>query len=112
MTDLHKLSVAVNYQNTYGILIMPQLHIPQKNKIITVDSGKNLMDALIENGLPVASSCHGEGICSKCFVVISPKGEHTNLEIKTLEKNKLDLSKRLSCQVFVTEDLTVETSYW
>ena len=91
---------------------MPLIKVPQKNKILSVEIGKNLMDALIENDLPVASSCHGEGVCSKCFVVVSPKGEHTDLEIKTLEKNKLDLSKRLCCQVFVTEDIVVETTYW
>ncbi len=91
---------------------MPAIKIPQKNKIISVESGKNLMDALLEAELPVASSCHGQGVCSKCFVTVSPIGTHTELELKTLEKNKLDLSKRLCCQIFVTNDLSVETTYW
>ena len=91
---------------------MYSIKIPQKNKVIEVTLGKNLMDALIENGLPVASSCHGEGICSKCAVILTPTGSHTDLELKTLEKNKLDLSKRLCCQVFVTEDIVVKTTYW
>ncbi len=91
---------------------MPLIHIPQKNKILTVNAGKNLMDALIESGLPVASSCHGEGICSKCFMSVSPSGIQTEIEIKTLSRNNLDLSKRLCCQVFVTADMTVETTYW
>jgi ferredoxin, 2Fe-2S len=90
---------------------MPSIQIPQKNKIISVELGKNLMDALLEAGLPVASSCQGQGICSKCFVTVSPIGAHTELELKTLEKNKLDFSKRLCCQIFTTEDLTVETTY-
>ncbi len=91
---------------------MPVIKIPQKNKIISVESGKNLMDALLEAELPVASSCHGQGVCSKCFVTVSPIGAHTELELKTLEKNKLDLSKRLCCQIFVTNDLSVEATYW
>ncbi len=91
---------------------MPVIKIAQKNKIISVESGKNLMDALLEAELPVASSCHGQGVCSKCFVTVSPIGAHTELELKTLEKNKLDLSKRLCCQIFVTNDLSVETTYW
>lgn len=91
---------------------MPSIKILQKNKIIEVATGKNLMDALIEAELPVASSCHGQGVCSKCFITVSPIGTHTDIELKTLEKNKLDLSKRLCCQIFVTEDLTVATTYW
>ncbi len=91
---------------------MPSIQIPQKNKILYAKSGKNLMDALLEAGLPVASSCHGQGICSKCVVTVSPIGAHTELELKNLEKNKLDFSKRLCCQIFVTADLTVKTTYW
>ena len=91
---------------------MPSINLPQKNKSLTVEIGKNLMDALLESGLPVASSCHGEGICSKCSVLLTPRGSHTEIEMKTLEKNKIDLSGRLSCQVFITEDCSVETTYW
>ncbi len=91
---------------------MYSVKIPQKNKTLLVTLGKNLMDALIENGLPVASSCHGEGVCSKCVVTVSPSGIHTEIEIKTLSKNNLDLSKRLCCQVFVNADVVVETTYW
>jgi 2Fe-2S ferredoxin len=94
------------------ILCMPVIKIPQKNKFLDVVSGKNLMDALIEANLPVASSCHGQGICSKCVVTINPHGLQTELEQKTLQKNNLDLTKRLSCQIFVTENCIVETTYW
>jgi 2Fe-2S ferredoxin len=94
------------------LLNMPSISIPQKNKILTAEIGKNLMDLLIENNLPVASSCHGEGICSKCLVTISPTGTHSEIELKTLPRNNLDLSKRLCCQVFINEDLIVKTTYW
>lgn len=91
---------------------MPQISVPQKNLTISVENGKNLMDALIEAGLPVASSCFGDGICSKCAVEMSPLGSHSELEIKTLTKNKYDLTKRLCCQVQVNEDLIIKVSYW
>lgn len=77
------------------------------------------MDALIEQGLPVASSCLGEGICSKCAVRLKHLNQthhnqtaHSELEKTTLLRNKLDLTYRLSCQVFVDQDISVETSYW
>lgn len=91
---------------------MPLIQLPQKNKTIEVVEGKNLMDALLESGLPVASSCHGQGICSKCAVTMNPEGNHTQLELQTLDKNKISITKRLSCQVFVTNNISVETSYW
>lgn len=91
---------------------MPTLLIPQKNLEIQVAHGKNLMDALIEAGLPVASSCHGEGICSKCGVLMTPQGTRTELEIQTAQRNKLPEIMRLSCQVFIDKDLTVATTYW
>lgn len=91
---------------------MPVLRIPQKKLELTVPEGKNLMDALIEAGLPVASSCLGEGICSKCAVKQVPRGNPNQLEIQTMERNHQPQGLRLSCQVNVTEDLSVETSYW
>lgn len=91
---------------------MYKVTLPQVNKVLICPPGKNLMDLLIENGLPVASSCLGDGICSKCVVDCDPQGSLTELEIKTLTKNKRPLDQRLSCQLFVDQDLTVTTSYW
>lgn len=91
---------------------MPTLTIPQKNLQLSVESGKNLMDALIETGLPVASSCHGDGICSKCYVKMTPAGTASELENQTMERNKVPEGMRLCCQVNVSEDLVVKTTYW
>jgi 2Fe-2S ferredoxin len=93
---------------------MPSINVPQKNLVIEVKSGENLMQALQNAGIPVASSCLGEGICSMCKMVVrgnltSPK----DLEVRTLARNKLTESGiRLSCQIQVTADITVTTSYW
>lgn len=93
---------------------MPTIHIPQKNQTLTVANGQNLMQALQTAGIPVASSCLGDGICSMCKVTI--EGVITapsELETRTLTRNKLnETGQRLSCQIAVTDDLTVTTSYW
>jgi ferredoxin, 2Fe-2S len=92
---------------------MPKVTVPQKNLVLDCKVGENLMDALIAAGLPVASSCLGEGVCSKCAVEMSPVGELSDLEEKTMSRNNLDLSiYRLCCQIFITEDLVVKTKYW
>ena len=91
---------------------MLKVSIPQKNLVIDAPVGINLMTLLLQNGLPVASSCKGEGVCSKCFLKISPKSEPTEFEQQNLLRNNVPPNCRLSCQVTVLNDLVVEASYW
>lgn len=92
---------------------MPKVSVPQKKLVLDCQSGENLMDVLIAAGLPVASSCLGEGICSKCTINMNPVGHPSELEIKTMTRNKVDVTThRLSCQLFVDGDISVETTYW
>lgn len=92
---------------------MPKVSLPQKNLILDVESGSNLMNALLAAGLPVASSCHGEGICSMCKVRIEGSANSPeSFETETLRRNKCDADERLSCQICVTADLSVTAKYW
>lgn len=91
---------------------MFKVFIPQKNLVLNAEANKNLMDLLLENQLPVASTCQGEGICSKCVMQITPTGQPNELEKRTMEKNKCEPNHRLSCQIFIQNDLTVTASYW
>ena len=91
---------------------MIKVHIPQKNLILEASQGMNLMDVLIHNGLPVASSCRGEGVCSKCYVQIEPNSTPLEFEQKTMIRNHVPDGCRLSCQVELTENVTVKTRYW
>lgn len=92
---------------------MPKIHLTQKNMEFEVASGANLMNALIASGLPVASSCLGEGVCSMCRVKI--KGQVSpaeKIEQESLTRNKCEPDERLSCQINVTSDISVSTKYW
>ena len=92
---------------------MPKIHIPQKNLILEVTSGAPLMESLLANGMPVASSCLGDGICAKCRVhVVGKVTAATPLENETLKRNAADANERLSCQIKVFDDIKVTTSYW
>jgi ferredoxin len=31
----------------------------------------NLMELLLDNGIPVASSCNGDGVCLKCILTVN-----------------------------------------
>ena len=91
---------------------MIKVHIPQKNLVLEASPGMNLKDVLVDNGLPVASSCRGEGVCSKCYVQIEPSGTPLEFEQKTMTRNKVPEGCRLSCQIELTENVTVKTRYW
>lgn len=92
---------------------MPKITIPQKNLIFEVESNSNLMNSLLSHGLPVASSCNGDGICSKCKVKITGLINPAETpELETLKRNKCETDERLSCQVRATNDLTIRAKYW
>lgn len=78
--------------------------------------GKTLMKMLLEAHLPVASSCQGDGICSKCRIRVLKGHENLSqelpLELKTKTRNKMDTAERLACQIHVSGDITIDTDYW
>ncbi|MCJ8276970.1 MAG: 2Fe-2S iron-sulfur cluster binding domain-containing protein [Bdellovibrionales bacterium] len=94
---------------------MAKLNIPQLNRVISVDPKKTLMDNIIENNIPVASSCGGDGICGKCKMKIMATSELqplSELERRTLEKNQGEPNERLSCQIHLKQNAMAETNYW
>lgn len=92
---------------------MPKVSIPQKNINLDAEINSNLMNVLLASGLPVASSCHGDGVCSMCKVKVTGRVNSPEaFEVETLKRNKCDNDERLSCQIVITEDLSVSAKYW
>lgn len=95
---------------------MPWIHFVKKIPAIEVQEGANLMQSLLQNSVPVASSCGGDGICSKCKVEIISGEDQISKEDEreSILKARLKIPKkmRLSCQVKVFGDVTVDTPYW
>ena len=86
------------------------------NLSLEVSSEENLMFKLLEQGLPVASSCKGDGVCGKCRITVLEGMENISLETaveKTLKvKNKLKPNERISCQLKVNGPIKIDTNYW
>lgn len=83
---------------------------------LQVESGTLLMEALLKAGLPVASSCHGDGICGKCRIRIETGLENLSKinEVEAIVRDRLKVPSdyRISCQTRVLGDILIDTSYW
>jgi 2Fe-2S ferredoxin len=96
---------------------MPKIQFTKDKPAIVVSKGENLMQALLEAQRPVASSCGGRGVCTRCVVEIVEGTHHLSSPTK-LEENKLreagykTKTHRLSCQAKVIGDVCIDTPYW
>lgn len=95
---------------------MAQISFSKSGKTVQVPDGSNLMKAILDVGIPVASSCGGDGICSKCHVkVLSGKenlSKETQEEQELREINDIPKGERISCQCTINGDVTLDASYW
>lgn len=76
-----------------------------------VKSGKNLFNALEENGIKISNLCSGNGQCGKCKVRIESKSinKPTRLERKSLSDLSIGMGIRLACEYAVKSDIVVDT---
>jgi len=96
---------------------MPIISFSKVNRAsLQVDPGENLMQTLLKAGVPVASSCHGDGICAKCRLQVVKGFENlsapNDTELFLREKFKLNKDQRISCQSFINGDIEIDASYW
>ena len=96
--------------------MMPQISFVKNKAILDVPVGTNLMQALLDAQIPVASSCHGDGVCRKCTIHVveglANLSEKNQTELGLLERNPLAPNQRVSCQTEVLGNLKVDTGYW
>ncbi len=75
------------------------------------------MAHLLDAGLPVASSCRGDGVCAKCrlYVFALEPGATSPIEAlekRLLTKTKAESDERLACQTKVLGLVEVDADYW
>ncbi len=76
-----------------------------------------LMDALLKIGLPVASSCRGDGVCTKCRLHVRDLEPRATSPVNDFERGLLDridaeTDERISCQTEVHGLIEVDADYW
>jgi 2Fe-2S ferredoxin len=95
---------------------MPTIYLKKNRPQINTTSKDHLMKILMDAGIPVASSCGGDGVCGKCKVQIIDGINNLSTENETekilRERLSIDQTQRISCQCHVLGDITIDTSYW
>ena len=95
---------------------MPTIRFTKNLPEIQAEHGAILMDVLLAANVPVASSCHGDGVCAKCRVRVVAGTENLSpaepLETRLRERHRYPPDLRVSCQSRVLGDVTIDTSYW
>jgi 2Fe-2S ferredoxin len=95
---------------------MPFIRFAKNYPEIEVEHGAVLMDSLLKAGLPVASSCHGDGVCAKCRIIVLEGLENLSkanpIEQMLRDRLRIPANVRISCQTQVLGDIRIDTSYW
>jgi Na+-transporting NADH:ubiquinone oxidoreductase subunit F len=80
-----------------------------KEKELTVQGGSPLLFSLQDEGIFIPSACGGKGTCAYCKVKVQEGGGPVlPTETPYLSAEELEQNVRLSCQVKVRNDLSIE----
>lgn len=75
---------------------------------ISCETGRTVLYAAHNAGIPLRAECGGKGLCGKCKIKISQHTEYTKEDKEFLTPAELEEGYRLACKVSVTENMTVE----
>ena len=83
---------------------------------VRVVLGSNLMDAVLQAGLPLGQSCDGVAMCGFCRVRVVEGIENLSAvgaeERKMMAAQHAGSDERLACCARVRGSVTVTTDYW
>jgi len=86
-----------------------RIDINNGKKNITVNGGETLLASLTSRGIAVPSVCGGRGVCAYCKVKIHEGGGPLMpTEQPLLSPEEIEDNVRISCQVKVHNDMTIE----
>ena len=93
---------------------MPTLTILPSNKTVEAESGRTLLEVILEAGEKINHECDGNVDCGTCHVFVH-EGKKSLSKVQRSENAKLDgivgvgSKSRLACQALIgSENLTVE----
>ncbi|MBN1409537.1 MAG: 2Fe-2S iron-sulfur cluster binding domain-containing protein [Spirochaetales bacterium] len=100
------ISIMDKIVNNYGEV---KLDINGGQKVLTVSGGSTLLSTLAEQKIFIPSACGGKGTCGTCKVTVTTDiGPHAATETPLLTGKEIKENVRLSCQVKVKKDLSIQ----
>ena len=100
------ISIIDRIVNNYGDV---KININNGKKELTVKGGSPLLHLLSSEKIFLPSACGGRGSCGACKCkVTSDVGPHLPTEVPYLEKDEIAQNIRLSCQIKVKKDISIE----
>jgi len=84
---------------------MPEVRFYPENLVVVVPEGSTIMEAALKAGLPLKSTCGGEGSCGRCAVKVE-KGQ-VKLKGKASPRYLKEEGYILACQAVIESDLSV-----
>lgn len=92
---------------------MVKITWPQFSRTIEVKAGTSVLDAALDNNIPLEHACGGYCACTTCHIIvkdgaanISPMEEDETDRLES--KGKLSGQSRLGCQSKVLGDIVIE----
>lgn len=95
---------------------MPTITILPEHTHLDCERGETIYQVVLRNGVPLGSSCGGDGICDKCRVTIvqgmENLSEENDAEKRLKREHGFEADERVSCQTKINGDVTITTGYW
>jgi len=100
------ITIVDSIVNNYGEVTVD---INNGSKKLKVNGGTPLLFTLSETGIFIPSACGGKGSCGACKVkILSDVGPILSTEAPLLSDEEMKNNIRLSCQVKVKQDISIE----
>lgn len=90
-----------------------KIHFPKLGKTIEARPGQSILDAALDNDIPLQHACGGYCACTTCHVQLV-EGQANVSQMEEDEEDRLETKpnrtdrSRLACQTKVNGDITVE----
>ncbi len=91
---------------------MPKVTFSKLNRTVEVIKGASILEAAVQNNIPLFHTCGGNCSCSTCRVIVLSGDDHLTkmeeMEKEILDSFDLKAPHRLGCQSLVLGDVTVD----
>lgn len=79
---------------------------------LAIETGENLLEALVDAGIFLRSDCGGRGVCGKCRIRIEPSDDYIETapgeaDANVLGEKDIKAGFRLACRVKISDNLVI-----